>query len=247
IGRKIIRIDRERFLGYLVDVYEGNLPAGGLTPLQILKYMEDGIYEEAEEEVPGLWVPFTLAPFLGEEDVGRGVEQLNDWIERWSPPPAGEEPEAMACLPARRVTAGELAEIIGAATSVALELATDTRPVVEAVRLNPGIPLEELLRLLGDDWAGAIRHLFVLGYLVTEGEVYLFTAPEDNRGSWKAAGKGVAEEESSLFSGVDQGPEEKRKGRPKRTTWLFGYPEGGVRYVKGTGALGRHLEKNKIK
>ncbi|MGB9847308.1 MAG: hypothetical protein ACPLRH_07365, partial [Desulfotomaculales bacterium] len=89
IGRKIIRIDRERFLGYLVDVYEGNLPAGGLTPLQILKYMEDGIYEEAEEEMPGMWVPFTLAPFLGEEDVGRGVEQLNDWIERWSPPPAG--------------------------------------------------------------------------------------------------------------------------------------------------------------
>lgn len=242
IGRKIIRVDRERFLQYLVDVYAGNLPAGGLTPLQILKYMEDGVYEEAEEEVPGLWLPFTLAPCLHEEDIRRGVEQLNDWIENWAPPAAGDDFPVPACAPARRVTAGELAEILGATTSVAMELATDTRPVVEAVRANPGLSLDELLRLLGNGWPEAIRNLFVLGYLVNEGEVRLFTFPEDNERFRGGAGVSVDRPPEAEKSAEGPG----KYSSDRLSSWRLGYPDDAVRYVKGTAALGRHLEQFKL-
>jgi len=284
IGRKILRIDRAKFLQYLLDVYEGNLPANGLTPLQILKYMEDGVYDQEEDGVSGLWLPFTLPPMLHEEDVQRGVAQLNDWIEHWAPPAEDGLPELPPCRPARRVTAGELSELLGAATSIAAELATDTRPLVEAVRENPGVSMAGLLRLLGGGWPETVRNLFVLGYLVTAGEVRLFThlhvRERDSAGARdgqfdavpdlfarlrereeNAAGRTDGEKPAATMErtpdrsvrgekGAAGGPEGEEAVLPDGAAvdgagWRLGYPDGVVRYVKGTPSLGRHLEKHR--
>ncbi|MBC7326477.1 MAG: hypothetical protein H5T99_14395, partial [Moorella sp. (in: Bacteria)] len=126
--------------------------------------------------------------------------------------------------------------------SIALELATDTRPVVEAVRANPGLSLEELLRCLGESWPGAIRHLFVLCYLVNEGEVRLFTHPDDGGRFSEGTGSSAGPQPGAGFRKRESGPGE--AGR--FASWRLGYPDNQVRYVKGTAALGRHLERSKL-
>ncbi len=220
VGRKIMRVDREKFIQYLVDAYAGTLKGLALPPLQILEYQEEGVYSgegEDDDDVFGLWLPFTLPFFIQEDDIAAGAQRIIEWAEKWAPPPEEDSIIDVVYQPARRVTALELSKILGTGSSVAAELATDTRPLVEAVRRNQGISIHDLLDLLAGNWGDAVRQLFTLGYLAHESEVKLFTLP----------------------------------GEPTLTEpagrWQVGYPGGQVRYVKGTGTLGRHLERGLYK
>lgn len=215
VGRKIIQVDRKKFIQYLVDAYAGTLQGLALSPLQVLEYQEEGVYSEdgEDDEVFGLWLPFTLPFFIHEDDVAAGALQIEEWAEKWAPPPEEHSLNEVIYQPARQVTALELSKILGASTSIAAELATDTRPLVEAVRRNQGISIHDLLDMLAASWGDAVRQMFVLGYLVHEGEVKLFTLDSD-------------------------------PVRPEPAgRWQVCYPDGKVRYVKGTFTLGRHLER----
>ena len=212
VGRKVLRVNRDRFLQYLVDAYSDSLPGTTLKPVQTMQYMEEGIYDDGGDSFAGLWMPFTLPPRLHEDDVERGVRQLEDWIYRWEPPRENSMSENIEYHPARAVTARELASLLGAATSVAAELETDTRPIIDAIAGNPGISVAKLLAQLGGGWAGALRHLLVLSYLVSEEEVKLFT----------------------YKNGKD-----KATADVKTDGWRLNYPDGEVRFVKGTAVLGK--------
>lgn len=218
VGRRILRIDRDKFLQYLVDVYGGQTKGLVLKPLQILQYMEEGVYDEESiggESDLGLWMPFHLPFFVHDSDIEKGREQLNHWIEKWEPPEEDiEQIGTIVYEEARQVTATELAEIIGYTTSISAELATDTRLLVEYIKNHPGASVAEIINNLGTTWGEVVRQLFALGFLITEGEVRTF---------------------------VHKASDEKEK----ILNYLYpvNYPEEGVRYIKGTNKLGAHLEK----
>lgn len=218
VGRKILRIDRDKFMQYLLDVYSGQTKGLTLKPLQVLQYMEEGVYAGEgldEEGEPGLWLPFHTPFFIHQGDIERGREQLGHWIEKWEPPDEDIEASGEVVYEeARQVTAGELARIIGYTTSISAELATDTRPVVEYIRDHPGASMAEIVNSLGGAWGDAVRQLFVLGFLITEEEARTF-----------------------LYQAGDD------KEKARQYSFPVNYPEDGVRYIKGTDKLGRHLEK----
>lgn len=216
IGRRITRVDPDKFLRYLVDAFGQSLPALTSPPLQIMRNMEQGVYEldQDEELAAGLWLPFHLPFFLTGEDIERGGRQIAHWLEKWAPSPAAADFSPVEYQQARVVSQRELASLVGQATSIADELATDTRPMVEAIRHHPGESVGGLINLLARGWGDAVRQLFVLGFLIQTGEARTFEY---------AAGD----------------PQEKRR----RLRWRVNYPSGKVRYVKGTARLGRHLER----
>lgn len=219
VGRKILRVDRDKFLEYLVNAYSGTLGGLTLSPMKILEYMESGVYDEADEEESGLWLPFTLPFFLHDDDIQQGVNQLEQWINEWQPPQEDDGlDDEVEYRAARRVTPAELAELVGRSTSIVEELNTDTRRMVQAVRENPGASVARLVNMLGENWGEAVRQLFTLGFLITAGEARTFTHPESDK-----------------------------KENAVQYRWRIGYPEDGVRYVKGTSKLGRHLESDGAK
>lgn len=217
VGHKILRVDRDKFFQYLLEVYSGQTKGLTLKPLQVLQYMEEGVYAEPGEEEegePGLWLPFHLPFFLHHKDIQQGREQLKQWTEKWEPPEDKLENQGdIVYEEARQVTAGELARLVGQTTSISAELATDTRPVVEYLRQNPGASVAQTINSLGATWGEVVRRLFVVGFLITEAEVRAFFHPS-----------------SDLV-------ENKR-----RYTFPVNYPEEKVRYLKGTEKLGQHLE-----
>jgi hypothetical protein len=94
LGRRILQIDREKFLKYLADSFSGQLPGMALSPLEVLSYMEQGVYEDIDnediidsEDPPGLWLAFTMPFCLHEDDITAGVSTFDEWIERWEQPP----------------------------------------------------------------------------------------------------------------------------------------------------------------
>lgn len=216
VGRRVTRVDREKFLQYLVDVFGGSMQGLAVTPLQVMRNMEQGVYDTGGEEelAASVWVPFHLPFFLQETDIARGSDQLASWAEKWEPPAVEDGMAAVEYHNAATVSQRELAGIVGRATSIADELATDTRPMVEAVREHPGESVGGLVNLLAQGWGDAVRQLFVLGFLVQAREARTFEHAESDR---------------------------REKKRVLR--WPVGYPGGRVRYVKGTARLGRHLER----
>ncbi len=216
VGRRVARVDREKFLQYLVDVYGGSMQALANSPLQVMRNMEQGVYDSGEEEEleAGIWLPFHLPFYISQADIEKGGNLLARWAEKWEPPAPEEGFAAVEYREARVVSQRELAGIVGRSTSITEEIATDTRPMVEAVRDNPGESVAGLVNLLAGGWGDAVRQLFVLGFLVNAGEARTFEHPESDR---------------------------REKKRALR--WKVGYPGGRVRYVKGTASLGRHLER----
>lgn len=214
VGRAVLRVDRDRWLQYLVDAFGGELRGMALGPLRMLQYLNEGAFgEELAGDTGSLWLPFHLPPLLHERDIAAGAACLQDWIDKWEAPAPRENVAPPVYDEARRVTAAELAGIVGG-TSITQELAVDTRPLVDAVARRPGQSVAALINDLGENWSGALRWLSALGYLITEEEVFTFQhAPSD------------AGEANQQYR------------------WRIGYPEGGVRYVKGTPKLGKHLER----
>lgn len=47
-------------------------------------------------------------------------------------------------------------------TSISTELATDTRPVVECIRQNPGVSVAQTINSLTATWGEVVRRLFVV-------------------------------------------------------------------------------------
>ncbi|MDI6709791.1 MAG: hypothetical protein QME76_03750 [Bacillota bacterium] len=214
VGRAVLRVDCDRWRQYLVDAFGGELRGMALGPLRILQYLNEGAFgEELAGDAGSLWLPFHLPPLLHEQDVTAGAACLQDWIDRWEAPAARDDVPPPVYDEARRVTAAELAEIVGASTSIARELSVDTKPLVEAIARHPGRSVAALINDLGENWSDALRWLSAMAYLITEAEAFTFEhAPSD-------AGEAARE-----------------------YRWKVGYPEGGVRYVKGTAKLGKHLE-----
>ncbi|MFA7468652.1 MAG: hypothetical protein WCY82_10350 [Desulfotomaculaceae bacterium] len=216
VGRKILRVDRDKFLDYLINAYSGTLDGMTLSPMKILEYMESGVYDQADEDASGLWLPITLPFLLHDDDICRGGNQLEHWLKEWQPPQDDDGLEDnVEYRAARQVTQAELASLVGRSTSIVEELNTDTQPMVRAIHENPGASVAWLVNNLGDKWGEAVRQLFTLGFLVTAGEARTFKHP---------------------------GSDSKEIARQYR--WKIGYPEDGVRYIKGTAKLGWHLEND---
>jgi len=231
LGRRILQIDREKFLKYLVDSFSGQLPGLALSPLDVLSYMEQGIYDEeisadavyeTSEEPAGLWLPFSLPLCLYEDDIAQGLSTFDNWIDRWEQHPEDTSFDTdIKYQKAKNVTAQELSRIIGSTSSIADELATDTRPLVEAIRENSGKPMHTILQKVAPTWGDAVRNTMIMGYLINEKEVATFTLKENMVS--KNAGDDLKE--------------------PKiHPPWRLKYPGGLVRYIKASSALGRHLE-----
>ena len=214
IGRKIVRIDRDRFLQYLTDAYSGTSAALVSSPLMILQDMQDGVYEEEDEDEAGIWVPFNLPFLLHNKDINEGSNLLDRWIQEWEPPSTDSFDPEVTYEAAQQVTSRELAKIIGRSSSITDELNTDTRPLVDAVRHNPGSSIAQIIEGISSTWGDVIRNLFVMGFLVDEQEIKIIIHEESDK-------------------------EEHRK----HYRWPVGYPDNQVRYVKGTKKLGKHLIK----
>jgi hypothetical protein len=231
LGRRILQIDREKFLKYLVDSFSGQLPGLALSPLEVLSYMEQGVYEDiGTEEIndaenpPGLWLAFTLPFFLHEDDITEGVSIFGEWIERWEQPPEDTSFDTdINYNKAKNVTTKELAGIIGTTSSIADELSTDTRPLVDVIRKNSGKPMHAIIRKAATGWGDAVRNTTIMGFLISEREVATF----------------ILDDSGESYS---DNLKEKKFNRP----WRFKYPDNRVRYVKATPALGRHLERKSI-
>jgi hypothetical protein len=245
LGRRVVRVDRDRFLKYLVDSFSGSLPGLALTPLEVLGYMEQGVYDEigdeelagkeSEGEQAGLWLPFSLPLCLYEEDISWGASVINEWIENWEEPREdGAFQLEVAYKKAKAVTTGELSAIIGYTSSITDELATDTGPLVEAIRQNPARPMHEILEKVAPEWGDAVRNMMVLGFLINEQEVKTIMAE-----------KTAVSENNSPQDSSDVGDGQNRKTYLKRN-WRLKYPGDRVRLVKATAALGRHLEAKSV-
>lgn len=212
--RKVQLIDRDGFLEYLVHVFSGEEEHYTLGPLMVLEQLEYEAFQEIEGEMDfgGFFSPFKLSPLLHEEEVDRGIVELDDWIDHWELPMDQERNIDVEYIEAKRVTPKEFNEIIGSHLGEADELQVDTRPLVGAIRKHSGDYLDKLLKDRGPEWWQAVVNLSMLAILHGEKEV-------------------------QILPGKD-----KRKDLDRNKKWYLRYPEDNERFIKATARLGRHLK-----